>query len=1095
MQLITSPAVTRRFEKIFPPGKLKTLAKTWRATCAWLSLCVLALWATNASAQINWIDTDLGGPHTPGYTQTNLDGSYDIFGGGSDIWNNTSLCHYRYAWASGTTWDMTIQVTNMIGVDATWTKCELMVNWADTTVGPQGSDAFIAAMNTLPTGDNEYGVDQFRVSRGNSADWKQAGNSPRPVYPNVWMGIHRNGSVFTINYSPDGINWTNYISIDTSSSSLVGQDNGTSFGVPWPNVVAVGIAVTAHNDGGLLADATVANISANFPTITAPTVVNPTVQVHNVSTTVGSEASFSFLTTNNANPNVVLPIYQWYKNGIAISNATGTSLTFLAAATDAGAQVYCKATLPAPYNTTVAFLNSATGTLTVASANIYTNGLKREFFAGVTSRTAVEAGNVGPATSINVRPNFDDPGGYGNNYIQRVSGYFIPPTSDNYVFFVASDDDSDLFLSTDSTAASKVLIAQESGYSGFDSWLTIGGNGSTATQKRSDQFVDPVTSATPGVNGISLTAGQRYYIEGVMHQGGGGDNFSVTYQTITQTLDPNWSTYFANGTNSQLRVASNNIAYLSYPDTTPTWTVQPTNATATQGSSVSFYSSATDGGEFAPNYQWYKGGAPVPGATGSTLYLASVQSSDSGASIYAVATAVVSGLSSTSSVVTLSIASPVLERGFTKVEYWYSFANKTTVESGAAAAPDHIITSPRFESASVGNSAGNNYTARLSTFFYPPTTDNYVFFVNDDDAGDLFVSTDSTPGNKQLVAQESGWSNPWQWNSGSGGSTAAQKRSDQWTTNSLTPWAAGIHMIANQPYYIELVKQDTGGGNNAEATFKRLSDPDPANGSFSAFTGNVIAINVPRSFTVSFTQQPTNTTVGLNGTATFTAAGATDSLVAVGTTGDPRPLWNNTLAFQWYRNSTLIPGATGKSYSTGPVNPQDNGAQFACQIRSLGYVNNSLVDIWSNSVTATLTVSGASVFEPGYALHQYWGGNPGRAAIENFSAGAPTWTMSSPAFEVDINGTEIADNFCDQLVGFYVPSVTGNYVFFCNSDDDSDLFLSTDSTMGNARLIAQETAYAGVLNWGITGGTASQVRSDTFIDGATGQALYAAGIP
>src|ERR1022692_3966 len=150
MQLITSPAVTRRFEKIFPPGKLKTLAKTWRATCAWLSLCVLALWATNASAQINWIDTDLGGPHTPGYTQTNLDGSYDIFGGGSDIWNNTSQCHYRYAWASGTTWDMTIQVANMIGVDATWTKCELMVNWADTTVGPQGSDAFIAAMNTLP---------------------------------------------------------------------------------------------------------------------------------------------------------------------------------------------------------------------------------------------------------------------------------------------------------------------------------------------------------------------------------------------------------------------------------------------------------------------------------------------------------------------------------------------------------------------------------------------------------------------------------------------------------------------------------------------------------------------------------------------------------------------------------------------------------------------------------------------------------------------------------------------------------------------------------------------------------------------------------
>ena len=91
------------------------------------------------------------------------------------------------------------------GGDATWTKCELMVDWADTVVGPQGNDGFIAAMNTLPTGDNEYGVDQYRDARNNGANWKQVGNSPRPVYPNVWMGIHRDGTAFTIRYSPDGV--------------------------------------------------------------------------------------------------------------------------------------------------------------------------------------------------------------------------------------------------------------------------------------------------------------------------------------------------------------------------------------------------------------------------------------------------------------------------------------------------------------------------------------------------------------------------------------------------------------------------------------------------------------------------------------------------------------------------------------------------------------------------------------------------------------------------------------------------------------------------------------------------------------------------
>jgi hypothetical protein len=1065
---------------------------------------VWALWATSANAQINWISADVGNPTLKGSVTDNGNGTFTIIGGGDDIWGNTSDFHFYYAWASGTTWDAVVQVQSFAGPD-TWSKVELMVDWADPTKGPQGGDAFIANMETQPTaappdgvsGVNIFGVDQFRTTQGGGADWLQIGANPAPNPPSAWMKLHRNGSIFSVYYSFDNVTWTDYLDIDTSKTTTVGG-GGTTFGTAFPDLVAVGVAVTAHNDANTTgASATIANLSATFPPVQAPTVVNPVVQVHNASTTVGSEATFSFATTNNSSPNVVFPTYQWYKNGTLLPGATGTALTWLATPTDNSALVYCTATVPPPYNTIVTSVNSATGTLSVISGTIYTNGLKREFWANTTSRAAVEAGNVGPATSINVRPNFDDPGGYGNNYIQRVSGYFIPPATDSYVFFVASDDDSDLFLSTNSTAGNKALVAQETAWSGFDQWLVGGTGGGNWAQQRSDTFSPDGGATTPWAAGIPLIGGNLYYIEAVMHQGGGGDDFSVTYQTTNQTSDPNWPTVFTNGVSSLLQVTNHNIAFISYPDSRPTWTVQPTNTTATEGGSVSFYSSATSGGEFPPNYQWYLGGAPVPGAIGSTLYISSVPSSDSGAQVYVVATAVVSGLSSTSSVVTLNVASPVLERGFTKVEYWYSISTKGTVESGSAPAPDHIITSPKFESASVGNTAGNNYVARLSTLFYPPTTDYYVFFICDDDQGDLFVSTDSTPANKHMVAQESAWSNPWEWTASSGSSTLSQKRSDQWSPDGGTtvPYATGIHMIANQPYYIELVKQDTGGGNNAEATFKRLSDPDPVNGTASALTGNLIAVNVPRSFTVAYTQEPANVTSPLGGNAAFTALGATDSQVAVGGTGDPRPLWNNFVVYQWTRNGTAIPGATGTSYSFGPVSPLDNGAQFALQIRSLGYVNNSLVDIWSNSTPATLTVSGSSVYEPGFAMHQYWSLNPGRAAVEKLTAGSPSWSMSSPAFEVDINGTEVADNFTDQLIGYFVPSVSGNYVFFCNSDDDADLFLSTDNSMGNARLIAQETGYAGVLAWGTTGGTAGQERSDTFVDSTTGTALYASGIP
>jgi len=1067
----------------------------------------LAFCAASANAQINWLNADVGNNVTyPGSVTTNGDGSLEILGGGDDIWNNSSDFHFYYAWASGTTWDASIQVENFTGPDF-WSKVELMVCASDPTVGPQGSDAFIAAMNTQPTtnlsggADNEFGVDQFRSVAGGASDWKQAGTSPIPAYPNVWMKLHRNGPIFSVIYSYDGVNWTNYIDIDTSKNNIIGQDNGTTFGIPFPDAVTVGIGVTAHgNNYTTLADATIAHLNVTFPPVQAPTVLNPVVQVQSTTAYIGGEASFSFATTNNANPPIVLPTYQWYKNSTLLPGATGISLTWLAAPSDAGATVYCKATIPPPYNTSVSSITSSTGTLTVNPGTVYTYGLKTELFTNETTGADVgnvEAGDSAPAAWIALRKDFDDPGGYGNNYVSRVSGYFIPPTTTNYVFFIASDDNSDLFLSPDTSATNKTLVAQETGWDPMDGWL--GGGTGIPPQKRSDQWTNSVGVA-PWASGIPLISGKYYYIEAVHWQGGGGDSLGVTFQTTDQISDPNWPTLFTNGTYSIMQASNQNIAYISRPDTTPTWTLEPTNTTVTQGNGAIFAAIATTGGEFGPYYQWYRGTNPIAGATFTTLYLPNVAASDNGAQFFSVATAPVSGLTSTSAVVSLSVASPVLEKGWTKVEYWYNGGGTgalAPVENGTAPAPDHIITSPKFESSSVGNTAGNNYVNRLTALFYPPANGNYTFFINSDDAGDLFVSSNATPAGLQMVAQETAWSNPWQWLGDLGTATPnAQKRSDSWSPDGgvTVPWAAGIPLVANQPYYVQIVHEDSGGGNNAEATFKLVNDLDPANGTASKMTGNLIAINVPRAFMMGFVQEPANVTVPSGGVATFTALGITDSRVAVGGTGDPRPLWTNYVVYQWTKNGTAIPGATGTSYSFGPVSPLDTGAQVVCQIRAMGYVDNSLNPIWSNSTPATVTISGNNVYEPGFALHEHWPLNPGRAAVENFTAGAPDWTMASPAFEVDINGTEVADNFTDALLGFFVPPTNGLYVFFCNSDDDSDLFLSTDSSASDLRLIAQETAWAGPLNWGASGGTVSQVRSDTFVDPTTGTTPYASGI-
>lgn len=114
---------------------------------------------------------------------------------------------------------------------------------------------------------------------------------------------------------------------------------------------------------------------------------------------------------------------------------------------------------------------------------------------------------------------FTTPQDVADSYSRQLIGYIQVPTTGDYTFWIASDDASRLYLSTDSTAANKAQIATVSGYTGFQSW------DSQAGQK----------SAT-----FTLTAGQAYYMEVQHNEGGGGDHASVAWQGpgISRTAIP-----------------------------------------------------------------------------------------------------------------------------------------------------------------------------------------------------------------------------------------------------------------------------------------------------------------------------------------------------------------------------------------------------------------------------------------------------------------------------------------------------------------------------------------------------------------------------
>jgi len=103
----------------------------------------------------------------------------------------------------------------------------------------------------------------------------------------------------------------------------------------------------------------------------------------------------------------------------------------------------------------------------------------------------------------------------GELYGARMYGWLTPTQTSNYTFFIRSDDASILSISTDESPENLVQIAAQPGCcNGF----TLGGS----------------LSSEP----IPLVAGQRYFIEGIYKEGGGGDYLEVAWRASNNGADP-----------------------------------------------------------------------------------------------------------------------------------------------------------------------------------------------------------------------------------------------------------------------------------------------------------------------------------------------------------------------------------------------------------------------------------------------------------------------------------------------------------------------------------------------------------------------------
>jgi RHS repeat-associated protein len=136
--------------------------------------------------------------------------------------------------------------------------------------------------------------------------------------------------------------------------------------------------------------------------------------------------------------------------------------------------------------------------------------LTREYWDNIGGVSVADIPVGDKPTSVSNLTSFDAPINIAENYGQRVRGYVTAPVTGAYIFWIASDDHSELRLSLSDSPGAKRRIASVDDWTNWREW---------------DRYPATQTSVP-----IMLEAGKRYYIEALQKEGGGGDNLSVGWQ-------------------------------------------------------------------------------------------------------------------------------------------------------------------------------------------------------------------------------------------------------------------------------------------------------------------------------------------------------------------------------------------------------------------------------------------------------------------------------------------------------------------------------------------------------------------------------------
>jgi hypothetical protein len=377
---------------------------------------------------------------------------------------------------------------------------------------------------------------------------------------------------------------------------------------------------------------------------------------------------------------------------------------------------------------------------------------------------------------------------YGENYGSTVRAYLIPPYNGTYTFWIASDNTSELWLSSSGAPALMIKRAFVNDYTQPKEW---------------DKY------STQQSIGLSLIAGRIYYLEIRHKESTSGDHLAVAWQAeangvtlIDQEIIPlkflaphhlNYTPIFT-GPNSI------NVRENAFPGS------QLTHLSATEinpDQNLSFsITSGNANGDFILNSE--SGllslvNAQALDATNNPIINLGIAIIDDGHPVRTLNENLTINVLDTYAVSSNQLVQEFWTSiGGTQLEELYDNPNWPDL-------PDQIQLLDAFNAS---RNYGDNYGTRIQAYLTPPTSGAYIFHLSSDDEGTLRLSSDATKANTSEIASVPGYTSYEEW--------------DKYPEQSSSP----INLIAGQSYFIEARFKEGSGGDHLNLAW---TEPGNAN--------------------------------------------------------------------------------------------------------------------------------------------------------------------------------------------------------------------------------------------------------------------------